>query len=86
MAAAAENKTNDKRLSWAVPHSVLRSMQVLYAGFPKFWTPTPKNKQNKHGLRPPRATVSKVQRIRRFYTNDAEKDTFINDDEKFQLI
>ena len=33
-----------------------------------------------------RAITSKIQRIRRVYTNDAEKDTIINDDEKFQLI
>ena len=33
-----------------------------------------------------RATVSEIWRIRRFYTNDAEKDTIINNDEKFQLI
>ena len=33
-----------------------------------------------------RATVTEIQQIHRFYTNDAEKDTIINDDEKFQLI
>ena len=33
-----------------------------------------------------RATVSEIWRIRRFYTNDAEKDTIIDDDEKCQLI
>ena len=32
------------------------------------------------------ATGSEIRRIRCFYTNDAEKDTIINDDEKFQLI
>ena len=29
---------------------------------------------------------TEIMRIRRFYTNDAEKDTIIDDDEKFQLI
>ena len=33
-----------------------------------------------------KAIVSEIQRIRPFYTNDAEKDTIIDDDEKFQLI
>ena len=32
------------------------------------------------------ATVSEIGRIRRFYSNDAEKDTIIDDDEKDQLI
>ena len=30
--------------------------------------------------------MTRIDRIRRFYTNDADKDTIINDDEKFQLI
>ena len=33
-----------------------------------------------------RATVSEILWIPRFYTNDAEKETIIDDDEKFQLI
>ena len=32
------------------------------------------------------ATISEIWRIRCFYTNDAKKDTTIDDDEKFQLI
>ena len=32
------------------------------------------------------ATISEMWRIRHFYANYAEKDTFINDDEKFQPI
>ena len=32
------------------------------------------------------ATGSKIWQIRCFYPNEAEKDTIINDDEKFQLI
>ena len=34
----------------------------------------------------PNWLVSETQQISRFYTNDAEKDTIIDDDEKFQLI
>ena len=30
------------------------------------------------------AAASKIRRIRCIYTNDAENDTIINDDEKFQ--
>ena len=33
-----------------------------------------------------RATVSKIRQILRFYTNDAKKDTIIDNNEKFQLI
>ena len=33
-----------------------------------------------------RATVSEIWRILRFYTNDAENDIIMDDDEKFQLI
>ena len=32
------------------------------------------------------ATVSEIWRIRLFYTNDADKETIINDYEQFQLI
>ena len=61
---------------------------------PQKWQPHPKRrvewKENKAILNHLKlhlgATVSEIWRIRRFYTNDAEKDTIIDDDEKFQLI